>query len=280
MKRVIQQLVFMLCLAIVLSTLSLPAFADPGINNTIKGSGNQVITPVANGKSLLHSASNGTKIEQPNAVDYFSAPFSLYVNAPKGHSVYAYDYWNPTTINNIGTVFHGSRVTVLAEHGDYYCVLFQTENYVLRAAWVYAEYLVSWYPGYKASIDRGGSWITYNDGDPALKWSKENFVGTKRKFSILETPVYNCAGFTLDYQVTSRNGVSTDSVLGPRNIYVNDGSGWTYVGSFNYDDTYACHVDITLYEPITLYAVATIADCAEPDTFVFRQSVLDVRCAY
>lgn len=280
MKRVIQELVFMLCMAILLSTFSLTAFADPGINNTIKGSGNQVITPAASGKSLLHSASNGAKIEQPNAADYFSSPFTLYVNAPKGHSVYTYDYWNPTDINNIGTVFHGSRVLVLAEHGDYYCVLFQTENYVLRAAWVYAEYLVSWYPGYKASIDRGGSWITYNDGDPALKWSKEYFVGTKRKFSILETPVYNCAGFTLDYQVTSRNGVSTDSVLGPRNIYVNDGSGWTYVGSFNYDDTYACHVDITLYEPITLYAVATIADCAEPDTFVFRQSVLDVRCAY
>ena len=280
MKRLINRLVFLLCLAIILSAVPLPAYADFGINNVIKGSDNQSVTPAASGRNLLHSAGNGGKIEQPKTTDYFSEPFSLYVNAPKGHSVYAYDYWDPTDDNKTGTVFHGSRVLVLAEHGDYYCVLYHTENYELLAAWVYVEYLVSWYPGYKAYIGQSGSWVTHNDGDPALKWSKEDFVGTKRKFSILEMPVHNCAGFTLDYQVTSRNGASTDSVLGPRSVYVNDGTAWTYVGRFNYDDTYACHVDVALYEPITLFAVATIADCAEPDIFVFRQSVLDIRCAY
>lgn len=279
MKKRIKRFAFMLCLAIILSAVSLPAYADYTINNILFESDDHPLTLRASGKDLLRSAGNGGKIEQPKTTDYFSEPFSLYVNAPKGHSVYAYDYWDPTDDNKTGTVFHGSRVIVLAEHGDYYCVLYHTQNYELLAAWVYAEYLVSWYPGDNDYIGELGSWVTYNDGDPELKWSKENFIGTKQKFSILEIPAHNCVGFTLDYQVTSRNGVPTDSVLGPRRVFVNDGSAWTYVGTFYYMDTYACHVHITLDEPITLRAVATLAECEEPDIFAFRQSVLDVRCA-
>lgn len=277
MKKHLSKLIAAILILAVFTSMPLAAFADAGVNNSIKGSGGTV-TSVAAGKNLFFTATNAKTVEQPNAADYYTKPYSMYINAPKEHSVYIYDSWEGQSVNNIGTTYHGGRVTVLAEHGDYSCILFYTAKYELKVAWVYSEYLVSWYPGYSSSISNGSHRNTYNAGDPELKWSKESFVGTNTKFTIMKTPVKNCVGFTLDYQLTSRNGASTASVLGPRNIYVNDGSGWTYVGSVNYDKICSCHITITLDKPMTLTAFATIADCAQPDTFLYRQSVLDVMC--
>ena len=278
MKKHLSRLIAFLLALAVFTSAPIYAFADSGISNSIKGSGTTPKTSAATGKSLFFTASNAKTIDQPNAADYCSSPFYMYVNAPKEHSVYVYDTWAATEINNIGTTYHGGRVTVLAEHGNFSCILFRTWKYELKVAWVSTEYLTSWYPGYAGSIGRSSYRSTYNAGDPVMKWSKENFVGTQRKYSILESPIKNCVGFTLDYQLVSNNGASKDEVLGPRNVYVNDGSGWTYVGTFEYKKAYACHVDVSLEKPMTLVAVATIADCAKPDTFVFRQAVLDVMC--
>ncbi len=278
MKRHLSGLIAVFLAAAVFLSLPLAAYADPGISNTILSPAAGPSSYVASGKNLFFSAYNARNIEQPNAGDYYTAPFSMYINAPKKHSVYIYDSWEARDVNNIGTTYHGGRVTVLAEHGESSCILFYTSKYELKTAWVYTGYLVSWYPGNTQSLGWKSYRNTYNVGDPDLKWSKESFVGTRTKFTILESPIPNCVNFTLDYQVTSRNGATTAAVVGPRDVYVNDGSGWTYVGSFEYKETTACHIDITLDKAMTLAAVATIANCSEPDTFLYRQSVLDVLC--
>ena len=276
-KRLSGLIAFLLVLAVIAS-LPVSAFADAGINNSIKGGGSVPRTAAATGKNLFFTASNAKDVDQPHAADYCTTPYYMYINAPREHSVYVYDTWAATEVNNIGTTYHAGRVTVLAEHGNFCCILFHTWKYELKVAWVSMDYLSSWYPGYTGSLGRNSYRGTYNAGDPVMKWSKENFVGTKRKFSVLETPVKNCVSFTLDYQLVNNNGADKDEVLGPRNVYVNDGSGWTWVGTFEYDKAYACHINVALDKPMTLAAIATIADCAEPDVFVFRQSVLDVMC--
>ncbi len=280
MKKHLSRLVAAILLLSIFASLPLAAFADAGINNVINGSGGAPISAAAAGKNLFFSASNAKNVDQPNASDYYSTPFSMYVNAPMEHSVYTYDTWAARDPDILGAAYHGSRVTVIASHGQFYCILYYTEKYTLKVAWVTAENLSSWYPGKTGSIGRASSRSSYNAGDPVQKWSKEYFVGTRRKFTVLKTPIQDCTGFTLDYQVIARNGASTKSILGPRNVYVNDGNGWNYVGYFDYKTISSCHITVSFSSPITLAAVATIADCAEPEAFGFRQSVIDVQCCY
>lgn len=280
MKKLIRKTIALFLLFSLLASLSLTAFADGPINNQIKGGGPSA-PQASSTQNLFYTASNARKIERPGGYDFFSAPFAMYVDAPKGHSVYVYDYWSFNDANRFDAAFHGSRVIVLAEHGEFYCILYHTQSNELKAAWVNAENLVSYYPGNTAQLGWGtsGSRLV-NVGDPDISWSRENFVGAKRKFSVLNQPIYNVSSFTLDYQVTARNGSQSYEVTGPRDVYVNDGSGWVYVGSFDYPDHHTpIHVTINLDQPMTLAAVATVPNCADPNTFVFRQSVLDVMCA-
>ena len=172
--------------------------------------------------------------------------------------------------------YHGSRVVVLAEQDGYSCVLYRSDDAKLHAAWIATDKL-SWdYPGRTCSIGNSDLSWAYNIGDPNVSWSKESFVGTKQKFTLLDTPVEYCVGFTLDYQVTTRNGAETKEILGPRTVYINDGEGWIEVGQFDYSELGPVHVNISWDEPISLVAVGTVASCAKPDTFLFRQSLLDV----
>ncbi len=276
MKRMI---CLLLCITL-LASIQVPAFANSPINNQIKGSSASAAQS-SSAQTLFYTASNARTIERPNTADYFSSPFTMYVNAPKGHSVYVYDYWSFDEANRFDAAFHGSRVMVLAEHREFYCILYYTQKNELKAAWVNAENLVSYYPGNTAQLGWGNnSSRLINAGDPEVSWSRENFVRTKRKFTILNQAINNVVSFTLDYQVTARNGSNSYAVIGPRDVYVNDGSGWIYVGSFNYPDHHSpVHITVYLDQPMTLAAVATVPNCSDPNTFVFRQSVLDVMCS-
>lgn len=280
MKTILKKGVILLVLVSQLFFAAPIALADGPINNQIKGSGASASQP-SSAQNLFYTASNARKIERPSGYDFFSTPFAMYVNAPKGHSVYVYDYWSFNDANRFDAAFHGSRVIVLAEHGEFYCILYHTQSNELKVAWVNAENLVSYYPGNTAQLGWGRSSTRLtNVGDPVVSWSRENFIGTKRKYTVLNQSIYNVASFTLDYQVTARNGSESYEVTGPRDVYVNDGSGWVYVGSFDYPDHHTpIHVTINLDQPMTLAAVATAPNCADPNTFVFRQSVLDVMCA-
>ena len=277
MKRSAAALLSLLLILSILCSCAPAAFADGQINNRIKGSGSYT-TPSATGRELFYSASNSRKVEAPHANDYYVPPFTMYVNAQKGHSVYVYDYWSAVEEHKIGTAFHGSRVTVLAQRNDLYCILFHEQDYQLKVAWVSSGNLSSYYPGDAFYVGSGSNWYDTNIGDPSMHWSRDCFVGTGRRYSVLDTPVSRCTGFTLDYHVTARNGSQTYDVLGPRDVYVNDGSGWIWVCSFDLQELVPCHVYITLPSQMTVAAVATIASCRDPNTCIFRQSLLDVMC--
>ena len=280
MMNLTKKTISLLLLASLLAAVSLSAYADNGINNQIKGS-TASAAQTTSAQTLFYKAGNASKIERPNTGDYFSTPFTMYVDAPKGHSVYVYDYWSFDEANRVDAAFHGSRVIVLAEHREFYCILYYTQKNELKVAWVNADNLVSYYPGNTAQLgwENSNSHLI-NAGDPDISWSRENFVGTKRKFTVLNQAINNVVSFTLDYQVTARNGSESYEVTGPRDVYVNDGSGWIYVGSFDYPDHHSpIHVTVYLDQPMTLAAVATVPNCSDPNTFVFRQSVLDVMCA-
>ena len=270
----------LLLLIALFMSISVSAYASNPINNQIKGSSASAAQSTS-AQTLFYTAINASKIERPNTTDYFSAPFSMYIDAPKGHSVYVYDYWSFDEANRFDAAFHGSRVMVLAEHREFYCILYYTQKNELKVAWVNADNLVSYYPGNTAQLGWGNNNSRLiNAGDPDVTWSRENFVRTKRKFTVLNQAINNVVSFTLDYQVTARNGSESYEVTGPRDVYVNDGSGWIYVGSFDYPDHHSpIHVTVYLDQPMTLAAVATVPNCSDPNTFVFRQSVLDVMCA-
>jgi len=266
--------VLLLLLFIFLLAGPLYASADVKFNNQIKGSG------TSTSQSLFYSAGNARKIEQPGISDYYSSPFAMYIDAPKGHSVFVYDYWSFNESNRFDAAFHGSRVIVLAKHGDFFCILYHTQANALMVAWINSEHVVSYYPGNSARIGLGKGYVSLtNVGDPEVSWSRENFIGTGRKYTLLDIAVKNVVSFTLDYQITARNGSQSYEVTGLRDVYVNDGSGWLYIGSFDYPDHQTpVHVTVTFSEPMTLAAVATVPNCTDPTHFVFRQCVLDVMC--
>ena len=278
MKRTAFRLLSLLLVIVLFVSLSVPA-AAAGINNQIKSgpsssSGQQRTAPTMPG--LFNKASNSAKVKQPKSEDYFSSAFAMYANAPMGHSIKSFDHWVTDDNSHFGYIYHGSRVYVLAEHGSSYCVLYYTEKNVLQVGWVPSERLVYDYPGrvYQLGSLASASGVV-NQGDLIGSWSKDNFVRTKTKFTLLNEPVKNCVGFTLDYQLITKS-TDKDKVLGPRSVYVNDGSGWTWVGDFDYSAQGPCHVSVVLDSPMDLVAVATVPNVREPNGFTFRQSLLDV----
>ena len=225
---------------------------------------------------LLKQAANADRLSFPEVSDCFSESAARYISAPKGHSVEAYGSWSSSG-SAIGYVYHGSRVRVLAEHGNYSCLLYYTEKNALSGAWVSTKYLTDSYPGKVWQLgDPAGASGAENRGDPACSWSTDLFPETGTRFTLLDEPVKSCVGFTLDYQLISKSGAQ--EVFGPRSVYVNDGSGWTWVGDFDYGSQGPCHVEVFLDHPMDLAAVAAIANVRDPDGFTVRQSLLDVKC--
>lgn len=275
-KRFVRFMAFIVAISALLS-VNAAAYADK--TYTPESGGNSVSSNPA--KTLYKEASNYNKIEQPRSDDYYHDYFNMYVNAERGHSVYVYDAPVVKEVNRTDTVFHGSRVYVVAERNGLQCILYLTQKYEFKAAWISMDNLSSAYPGVTYSPDRlkskAGTIGTYYYGDPGMKWSRFYFSGTKTYYTELDNPVKKCVEFILDYQVTARNGSKTEEVLGDVDIYVNDGSKWISMGTFDYDEIGPCHVRVTLDKPITIYAFATVSHCASK-TFVFRQSIIDLIC--
>ena len=136
-----------------------------------------------------------------------------------------------------------------------------------------------WFPGAVAAIGDVYQGIGNTEEDPVLSWARDYFVGTRQKYTLLTNPVHACKQFGLNYQVTARNGAKTEEVLGPRAVYINDGSGWIMAGSFDYPKIQSVLVTVNLTAPTDLMAVAVIPACSKPDVFAFRQSVQDVLTA-
>ena len=279
MKRTSLRLLSLLLVIVLFASLSVPAAAS-GISNQIKsGPGkSQSSSQSGSTRAMLDLASNRDKIKYPEMSDFFPYCTAMYADAPKGHSIKAFDHW-VTDVNSLfDYIFHGSRVYVLAEHGDSYCVLYYTAKNAVKAAWVPIERLTTSYPGKVFQLGYAGV-LTGNEktSDLVGSWSKENFVKTKTKFLVLDVPAEDCVAFTLDYQLITKTAENKD-ILGPRSVYVNDGSGWTWVGDFDYSSTRPCHVEVYLDYPMDLVAVAAIPNVRDPQGFTVRQSLLDVKC--
>lgn len=279
------QLISVLLVLILLVTgISGQAFADVRINNQIKeNGGNTVVIGSAGsgqpGLDLVLSTGDQNTIDMPNLHAYIQ-PVEMYVDAPGDHSIYVYQGLKRDKNKLMPFAYEGQRVTAVAEQtvGDtgLTCIVYRDETYRLHAGWVHRNYLTMWFPGAVAAIGNVYQGIGNTEEDPVLSWARDYFVGTRQKYTLLTNPVHACKQFGLNYQVTARNGAKTEEVLGPRAVYINDGSGWILAGSFDYPKIQSVLVTVNLTAPTDLMAVAVIPACSKPDVFAFRQSVQDV----
>ncbi len=260
------------------------ASADVRINNQIKGSeGNTVVIDSAGshqrGLDLVLSTGDQNTIDMPNLHAYIQ-PVQMYVDAPGDHSIYVYQGLKLDKEKLMPFAYEGQRVTAVADQKygdtDLTCIVYRDEFYRLHAGWVHRKYLTMWFPGAVAATGSSYMGTRYAAADPVLAWAGDYFVGTRQKYTVLTEPVRACTQFALNYQVTGRGGAKIEEILGPRTIYVNDGSGWIMAGRFEYPKIQSVLVTVSLPDPTDLLAVAVVPSCSRPDVFTFRQSVQDV----
>ena len=209
------------------------------------------------GSQDFHLGENSGVIDHPKSSEYLDDYQIRYVHSPKDHSVFIFN--KPSgSAKHPYVVYHGQQVLRLAKkRSGWSCVLYYDKHNDLRVGWINSSHLVTDFPGRTAS------------------------TGFSRQICSdkLDTPIYDCVGFTLDYFVTDRNGTSSENVTGERTIYVDDGSGWSEVGTFRYDKIEPVHIQVTLSSPMTVKAIGVSADCYKPNKFDFRMAVLDVLVA-
>ena len=171
--------------------------------------------------------------------------------------------------------FEDSTVTVVAEQNNMSCILYRNSNNRLRAGWIRDIYLGDEYLGRTETIGTENSSATGNIAEVPMTWSENGILKSPQKYTVLAEPVENCVGFTLEYQIISEATDKRNALLGPRTVYVNDGTGWTEVGSFEYPSLGTVRVRVNLDEPTNIAAIGTIANCDLPNTFYFRQIATD-----
>ena len=286
MKQKSRWIIIVWILALLVTGFPSRASADVRINNQIEGSeGNTVVIESADshqrGFDLVLSTGDQNTIDMPNLHAYIQ-PVQMYVDAPGDHSIYVYQGLELDKKKLMPFAYEGQRVTAVAEQksksGDtaLTCIVYRDEKYRMHAGWVHRKYLTTWFPGAVAATGSSYLGIKYAIADPVLSWAGDYFVGTRQKYTILTEPVLACTQFGLNYQVTGRGGAKIEEILGPRTVYVNDGSGWSMAGSFDYSKIQSVLVTVSLPNPIDLLAVAVIPSCSKPDMFTFRQSIQDI----
>ena len=277
MKRKV--LALLLCLVLFVSSLAPSALA---VNNAILGSPSQPVPAPASssgrpGLSDIQATDNADKVSYPSADSYFSNYVVYYINASKGHSTYAY-YMPSTGADHPRTVYHGSRVIGIAAQSGMTCVLYYMRDREYRTGWVKSSELSTTFPGKTLTIDNSFGRISaqnlWYEGDPDFSVSRDFFVGSQENYMLLDWPIYNVSRFTVDYHVVNKG--SSNGWQGTRTVYINDGSGWMAVGSFDYSKDEVIHAEITLSEPATVAAVAVIANSLKPGDMSTRFAVLDV----
>ena len=179
--------------------------------------------------------------------------------------------------------FQGSEVTVVAEQKagkkTMCCILYRAVTNKIRAGWIWDLYLGDEYPGRTLMIGEENTAATGSVKEVPISWSSKGFLRSQQHYSILDEPVKNCVGFTLEYQLTAENTDKSFSVLGPRTVYVNNGEEWIRAGVFEYPKLGTVRVRVNLEKPTDIEAIGTIADCPLPNTFSFRQFASDYATA-
>ena len=273
MKKIVSAI-----LAIILSLSLAPSvFADHSISNVILESGCPHDQGAANqeGYRLITATGDQYTIQMPAPGMYFYTPESMYVDAEMNHSIYVYQKPDGKKEKLMPFAYEGSLVQAFAEDGGFTCIVYQDETYRTHAGWVYTSSLSWYYPGVALTVCEPCASSVFMPGDPMLNWSRNNFVGSRQKYTVLDMDMENCVQFKLEYQVLNRNGAETSEVLGARSIYVNDGSGWLCVGNFCMSEIETYLVTVNPPKPMNILAVATASDCPAADTLKMRQTVLD-----
>ena len=275
MKKILSTILFVvMAVSFVLGT-AISVSADTGINNTIKGGLKEQNTTKAPDRGEIELLKECGVEQMPKSSSYLEKNEHMYMATESGDGAFAYKKPNEKA-GKVSNVYRGVSVQVMAVEGDWACVSFYNSDNDERAGWVWLDYLSSEYPGETVRFGKTDA----EDGDvfvgmqPEIEWSKFNFVDTKTKYTTIEEPWcdYPCTALIFDYQVTSRNGVK--QAYGERDVYINSGEGWQYVGSFEVEDDFTpVRCEICFEEPTVVKAIATIPVGASAENFIFRQAV-------
>ncbi len=172
-------------------------------------------------------------------------------------------------------IYEGVEATVVAEENNMSCMIYRGNDNRLYAGWIQSIRLLDEFPGneYTVGKEPGGEYTVLKN--ITVDWSKRSWLTTQQNYSVLSEEVKNCRGFTLEYQIIAENTSNWASILGDRTVYVKSGDEWIEVGSFAYPDFGAVKIHVYLDKPTDINAVGTIADCAQPNIFRFRQTAYD-----
>ena len=171
--------------------------------------------------------------------------------------------------------YEGTEVTVVAKQDDMSCILYLSSDNTKQAGWVQNRFLVDEFPGRRISIGQKHDSEQTAVCDVEQSWSRKGFLNSQQNYTVLSKSISQCVGFTMDYQLISENTNNWNAIFGPRTVYVNDGSEWIKVGTFEYPEHGTVKVVVSLDQPTDIVAIGTIAEVSLPNTFRFRQFVTD-----
>lgn len=259
--KTLHKLLAALCVLALLASLPVTAFAADGP-----------------GPADIAATGDDKKIVMPDEASYFDEYKTMYINAPDWLSLSGYTKPAEGMQRPRAVVFHGTRVTALAEQDGFYCVRYRTASLTEATAWIPERFISESYPGTVKSIggDIGGS-PAQGDFTTTKTWGR--FPGTAGLYLLLAEPCENCTGFTLDYQVIVCDAGDPKDIMGQRVVSVYNGEKWVVVGSFDYDRFEAVHVNVSLSEPTTVVAVRALPICEKPDEFQARTDAMDFYAA-
>ena len=233
------------------------------------------LTPVWNPVEAIMETGEAGKITLPDEKSFFDSPQMMYIDSVNKNNSKGYSRAE-RNLKELARIPHGIRVKVLAEQNGFSCIIYQDRDLKTHAIWVDDTVLSFSFPGKVLNIGETGAYMLKPVEHVTAKWSNYNFEGSRQQYTVLSEPVDNCVQFTLDYRVVNRGSAADKDILGPRQVYISDGSSWTMIGEFDYPSIDAVHVVVNLPEPMRIEAVATVASCKKPDVFTFRQNVLDI----
>ncbi len=214
---------------------------------------------------------DGDRVKAPPLESFLKEYRSKYISAPKGNHVYVYR--NPGSTKNPEMIEHGAKVYVIAENGNTSLIIYRSLENRPRSGWVNSNVLSDSFPGKTITVGAEPEGPIADVGDPSTTWSQDNMIETKSKYLILDEPIEGCIGFTLEYR--AQYGGYEDC-SGTRNVYINDGAGWRYIGKFPYETAKSYHIRVNLDKPVTLYAVAAPLEIERDKAFSVRSNLLDV----
>ena len=231
------------------------------------------------GRTALLATGHTSFLQFPEEEDYLSEWKTLYARkafyAPclEVKSVPDMDdHRNP----DMPYLYEGTEVTVVAEHDDMSCILYDGYNFKHYCGWIRSIRLLEEFPGKHLSVGSvRESGFSVLSSDLTMRREDPGYLGLMQA-SVSFPAVENCVGFLLEYQMIAEN-VDIDeywyAVYGPRKVLVYDGKYWNEAGSFAYPEAGAVWVIVWLDQTMTVTAVGTIPDCLEPDLPLDRKTV-------